>query len=382
MEKVYIERTKIAARARGPRGGPAIRLLPLDSALLSMTAIFVVGGLIFTYSSSGFDSLSYFKRQALFNLIGAVCMLFLSQFYSRLQKLIKPVWLLFITWGLLVWALLSAPAANVHRWINLGFFNLQPSEVAKLALIIYLAGFLSKKKNIGAAPKQVITPALYSLITICLIAAGKDLGIPVLLFVVAAAVFFIAGVPALKLFYIILAAVPGVVIEIYRHPYRLMRTLSFLSPEEAAGSIGYQLVHSFYAIGSGGWFGKGLGSSDLKLEYLPAAHTDFIFAVMCEEIGMLGAFLVIGLFVWLLVRGITLAARAKSAFNAYLAAGITLCVCLQAFVNMSVAAGLLPTKGLPLPFFSYGGSSVIITLAMMGILMNIAAVERPDGEAR
>jgi cell division protein FtsW len=119
-----------------------------------------------------------------------------------------------------------------------------------------------------------------------------------------------------------------------------------------------------------------LGSSDLKLEYLPAAHTDFIFAVMCEEIGMLGAFLIIALFMWLLVRGITLAARAKSAFNGYLMAGITLCICLQAFVNMSIAAGLLPTKGLPLPFFSYGGSSVIVTLAMMGILMNLAAVER------
>ncbi|MDR1124144.1 MAG: putative lipid II flippase FtsW [Elusimicrobiota bacterium] len=381
MEKVYIERTKVAARARAQRG-PAIKLLPLDSALLSLTAVFVIGGLIFTYSSSAFDSLSYFKRQVLFNVLGVACMLFLSQFYSRLQKLIKPVWLLFTTWGLLVWALLSAPSANVHRWINFGFFNIQPSEAAKLVLIIYLAGFLGKKKNIRADPKQIITPALYSLITIGLIVAGRDLGIPALMFAVAAAVFFIAGAPVLKLLYVILAAVPVAAIEIYRHPYRLMRTLSFLSPEEAAGSVGYQLVHSFYAIGSGGWFGKGLGSSDLKLEYLPAAHTDFIFAVMCEEIGMLGAFLVIGLFVWLLVRGITLALRAKSAFNAYLMAGITLCICLQAFVNMSVAAGLLPTKGLPLPFFSYGGSSVIVTLAMMGILMNISAVERQNGEAR
>ncbi|MDR0734356.1 MAG: FtsW/RodA/SpoVE family cell cycle protein, partial [Elusimicrobiota bacterium] len=270
MEKIYIERVKVAPRARTQRGGPKIKLLPPDSALLSLTAAFVIGGLIFTYSSSGFDSLNYFKRQVVFNILGAGCMLFLSQFYSRLQKLIKPVWLLFITWGLLAWALLSAPAANVHRWINFGFFNLQPSEVAKLVLIIYLAGFLSKKKNIGADFKQIITPALYSLITIGLIVAGKDLGIPVLMFAVAVAVFFIAGAPLLKLLYAALAAVPVIAVEIYRHPYRLTRTLSFLSPEEAAGSVGYQLVHSFYAIGSGGWFGKGLGSSDLKLEYLPA----------------------------------------------------------------------------------------------------------------
>jgi cell division protein FtsW len=169
-------------------------------------------------------------------------------------------------------------------------------------------------------------------------------------------------------------AIPAAVAGIYSSPYRLQRVMSFLSPEASAKSSGYQLLHSLYAIGSGGWFGKGLGSSDLKLEYLPAAHTDFIFAIICEEIGMLGAFLIILVFIYLLIRGITLSRTAKTTFNCYLAAGITVCIALQAFINMGVAVGLLPTKGLPLPFFSYGGSSVIITLAMMGILMNLAAV--------
>ena len=144
------------------------------------------------------------------------------------------------------------------------------------------------------------------------------------------------------------------------------------SIEDKIADAGYQLSHSLYAIGSGGWFGKGLGASELKLEFLPAAHTDFIFAIFCEELGMLGAFVLIALFVWLLARGLTIARRTENKFHAYLASGITLCLCFQAFINMGVAGGLFPTKGLPLPFFSYGGSSVVITLAMMGILMNLA----------
>ena len=199
---------------------------------------------------------------------------------------------------------------------------------------------------------------------------------------VALGIFFIAGAPISKLLYAVVALIPVVAIAIWRQPYRLKRVVSFLNPEEVAGTTGYQLVHSFYAIGSGGWFGKGFGGSDLKLEYLPAAHTDFIFAIMCEEVGMLGAFLILGAFVWLLIHGIRLAVNAKDKFNSYLIAGITLCITFQAFVNMSVASGLVPTKGLPLPFFSYGGSSVIMTLVMMGIILNMAAVDHTQNNLR
>jgi cell division protein FtsW len=376
MSKIFLERTRIAPRKNKKES--LIKFLPVDNSLAALSALFIIAGIIFTYSSSAFDSMAYFKRQVVFDILGVACMLFLSQTYIYIQKYIKPVYMLFFTWILLVIVLFLPPVANVHRWINLGFFNLQPSEVAKLVLIIYLASFLSKKKDIANDSSQIAVPAAYTLITLALIVAGKDLGIPVLMFAVALAVFFIAGAKVLKLFYAVAVIIPVIAIEFYRHPYRLKRLTSFLSPEEAAGSIGYQLAHSFYAIGSGGWFGKGLGSSDLKLEYLPAAHTDFIFAIMCEEIGMIGAFFIIGSFIWLLMRGITLARTAKDNGNAFLMAGITICLVLQAVVNMSVAVGLLPTKGLPLPFFSYGGSSVIITLAMMGILMNLAAVEEQN----
>lgn len=373
MPEIFLEKTNLARR-RGPVKKKSV-FLPLDKQLLSFTAIMIIAGLIFTYSSSAFDSMSYFKRQIVFDVFGVCAMLFLSQYYSALQKKFSSVWMLFAAWILLIWALLQPAAANVHRWINLGVFNIQPSEIAKMVLIIYLAAYLAKLPEKRRDNMLLITPLVYTLITLALIVAGKDLGIPALMTAIAFAMFFIAGAPVSKLIYVFIAAVPIVIIEIYRHPYRLKRIASFLNPEEAAGSIGYQLVHSFYAIGSGGWFGKGFGGSDLKLEYLPAAHTDFIFAIMCEEVGMIGVFMILAAFLWLLIHGIRLAVNAKDTFNSYLMAGITLCITLQAFVNMCVATGIAPTKGLPLPFFSYGGSSVVVTLAMMGILMNLAAVE-------
>ncbi len=350
--------------------------LKIDKSLVAFSAIMIICGLIFTYSSSAFDGLYYFKRQFLFDVIGVIFMAVLAQYYSRLQKVIKPIWILFIVWGFLIWALLLPQAANVNRWINLGPINVQPSEIAKLALIIYLAAFLSKRPSMPPSTKTFIVPLIYAVVTIGLVALGKDIGIPALMFTVTMMIFFITGMRLWAIAAIIAAALPFLIAFIITQPYRMQRLTTFMNPEEVMAKGGYQLAHSFYAIGSGGWFGKGFGASDLKLEYLPAAHTDFIFAIICEEAGMLGAFFVIGAFAWLLFKGITLARTAKNPFNSYLLAGLTLALCLQAFINMGVAIGLLPTKGLPLPFFSYGGSSVIITLAMMGIIMNLSAVEK------
>ncbi|MBQ7908099.1 MAG: FtsW/RodA/SpoVE family cell cycle protein, partial [Elusimicrobiaceae bacterium] len=147
------------------------------------------------------------------------------------------------------------------------------------------------------------------------------------------------------------------------------------NPEATASTTGYQLMQYFLAVGSGGWFGKGLGNSELKLEYLPEAHTDFIFSIMCEELGLFRVLIILALFCWLLVRGVSLARIAKNSFHSLVIFGMTLTICLQAFFNMGMAIGLLPTKGIALPFFSYGGSSVIMTLVMMGIIVNMAASE-------
>ena len=346
--------------------------LPLNKFLLIFALIMVVFGLVFTYSSSAFDSLHYFKRQLLFDVIGLIFMLFLAKFFTKIisWKYFNPLHLLWFCWLLLIWALLSKEAAHTHRWINLGFFNLQPSEFAKVALIIYFASFFSKRPVKTRKISTYLIPLGYAAITIALIYAGKDLGIPILLTSVIFVMLIIIETPFKIIGFSILAPLLLLPLAILQNPYRVKRVFDFILGEES-----YQLQHSFNAIGSGGWFGKGFGASDMKLEYLPAAHTDFIFAIICEEGGLFVALLIIVAFVWFFIVGIRRARRAKSIFNSYLIAGLTLCLFFQAMINMSVATGIAPTKGLPLPFFSYGGSSVIVTLAMIGILMNLFAVE-------
>ncbi len=350
--------------------------LQIDRKLAIITFVFICFGLIFTYSSSAFDSTAYFKRQVIFDALGIAAALFLSQTYSRLQQIFKPLWLMYITWVLLIVVLFTEPIANVHRWINLGFFNLQPSEVAKVTLVLYIADYLSNVQGkLAKNWKLLIKPLAVSGITFALMMRAPDLGTPMLMGAVVVLMLFVAGASLKHLAILFAATIPIILYQLIFYTYRLERLLSFLNPEAQAGGAGYQLMQSFLAVGSGGWFGKGLGNSELKLEYLPAAHTDFIFSIMCEEIGLIGVLAVIAFFCWLLVRGVSLARVAKNSFHSLVIFGLTLTMCLQAFFNMAMAIGLLPTKGIPLPFFSYGGSSVIMTLVMMGIIFNMAAHE-------
>jgi len=352
-------------------------VLKPDKSLVLITAMFIVFGLVFTYSSSAFDSSAYFKRQVLFNFIGLVSAIFLSQYYLKIQRKIQPFYIIIAAWVLLVIVLFTRPVANVHRWINLGFFNLQPSEVAKPALLIYIAYYLDNiSVNIRKNFLSIAPPLAVMGFTLFLIMKAPELGTPVLMFCVVFMLLFTAGAKVWHLLGVLALSIPVLFYEIISHSYRLARLFTFLSPEATGSTTGYQLTQSFMAIGSGGWLGKGLGNSELKLEYLPAAHTDFIFSIICEELGLLGALFIAGLFVWLLVLGVRMSLRARNTFNSMLILGITLTITMQAFLNMGVATGLLPTKGLPLPFFSYGGSSVIITISMMGILANLAAVEK------
>ena len=373
MANILLEKTRfsIALKNKNKRA-KRHENLPLNKPLFAFAIIMVVFGLVFTYSSSAFDSMHYFKRQLIFDIIGFSLMLFLAKFFTKLHtlKVFHPLYILWFCWLLLIWALFSPEAAHTHRWINLGFFNLQPSEFAKVALIIYLASFFSKRPLRTRTFSTYLIPIVYSLITILLIYAGRDLGIPILLAAVLLAMLVIVEMPFKWIGVLALSSLPLIAIAIFHKAYRLKRLFGFLSGEES-----YQLKHSFYAIGSGGWFGKGFGASDMKLEYLPAAHTDFIFAIICEEGGLLIALCIIIAFTWLLRAGITKARHAKSIYHTYLISGLTLCMFFQAMINMFVATGMAPTKGLPLPFFSYGGSSVIVTLAMIGILMNLFAVE-------
>ncbi len=379
---LYKDRSAAFLPGRRPE---AWRPLPLDKRLSFITLAFVLFGLIFTYSSSAFDSTSYFTRQVLFDTLGVAAAIFLSQTYDKLQriKLFSPMNLMYATWVLLIVVLFTRSQANVHRWIDFGFFKLQPSEIAKVTLVIYVADYLNNVSGkLAKNWKLLIRPMVVAGITLGLILAEKDIGTPTLMGAVFVFMLLVAGARLKHLAIPAICISPLVIHQLLFVSYRRERIFSFLNPFATAGSTGYQLVQSFLAVGSGGWFGKGLGNSELKLEYLPAAHTDFIFSIMCEELGLLRVVIILLFFCWLLVRGISLARVAKTHFHSLVIFGLTITICMQAFFNMAMAIGLLPTKGIALPFFSYGGSSVIMTLVMMGIILNMAAVDHTQNNLR
>ena len=261
--------------------------LKLDGTIALISFIFVLTGLLFTYSSSAFETTQYVKRQLIFDIAGLIAAGFLSQMYTRIQrmKIFRPINLLMITWVLLIIVLFTREQANTHRWIDLGFIKIQPSEIAKVTLVIYIADCLDKVSGkLAKNWRAMIHPIIMAGITILLVLAEKDLGIPALMGVVFLAMLFVAGA---KWWHVAgmggMAVVAGVV-QMLVVPYRRARLFSFLHiGNYTDNSTNYQVMQSFMAVGSGGWLGKGLGNSELKMQYLPAAHTDFIFSVMCEE---------------------------------------------------------------------------------------------------
>ncbi len=361
------------------------RPLKLDGTIALISFIFLLLGLLFTYSSSAFETTQFVKRQILFDAVGLLAAGFLSQMYTRLQrmKIFRPINLLLFTWVLLIIVLFTREQANTHRWIDLGFFKLQPSEIAKVTLVIYIADYLDKVSGkIAKNWQAMIHPIIMASITIGLIVLEKDLGIPALMGGVFLAMLFVAGAKWWHVTGMIGVAGLGVIIQMLAVPYRRARLFSFLHiGNYTDSSTNYQVMQSFLAVGSGGWLGKGLGNSELKMQYLPAAHTDFIFSVMCEEVGLLVLLVVFG-FTWLLIRGVMLARIAKTTFNSLVIFGLTLTLCAQAFFNMAMAIGLAPTKGIALPFFSYGGTSVVMTLVMIGIILNLSAVDSKQNNIR
>ena len=358
--------------------------LRLDGQISFIALAFVLLGLIFTYSSSAFESMSYFYRQLIFDIIGLAAALIISQTFDRILKikLFKPIHLMYFTWVMLVIVLFSREQANVHRWIDLGIFKLQPSEIAKLTLVIYTADYLERTAGrLARNWKLLIPPGIVAGITLALILAEKDIGTPFLMGVVWFSMVIVAGARFWHFLLPGLILSPLVIQQLFFVGYRRQRIFSFLNPFATEGSTGYQLVQSFLAVGSGGWFGKGFGNSELKMQYLPAAHTDFIFSIICEEVGMFVIF-IIGGFCWLLIHGISLARLSKTYFRGLVILGLTLTICGQAFFNMAMAIGLTPTKGIALPFFSYGGSSVIMTLVMIGVILNMTALDNTQNNLR
>jgi cell division protein FtsW len=352
----------------------------MDYPFFFIVAGLLVIGLVSLFSASalyasnkGLDSLFYTKKQALYIILGFGLMAAAARAdLEKLRPYIKPAVL--VTLFLLVLTLFMPPVAHVRRWIPLGFMKLQMSEFAKPVLVLYLADFFDRSASrIQADWRELLKPFAVILLFLGLIAAEPDLGTPALLFAVSLALFYSAGV---KWRYLLAPLGVGLLVfieEMARKPYRIARLKNFLSPWQDASGTGYQLVQSLLAVGSGGWFGKGLGASKLKLMYLPEPHTDFIFPVVAEELGLAGGLLITALFAGILIKGARIARNAPSLYTSLAAFGLTLAIALQAFMNLAMTVGLMPTKGIPLPFFSYGGSSILASMLMVGLVLNISA---------
>ncbi|USD64867.1 cell division protein FtsW [Vibrio sp. SCSIO 43136] len=285
--------------------------------------------------------------------------------------------LLTLSLSLLVVVLVAGKSVNgAARWIPLGLFNLQPAEIAKLSLFVFMAGYLVRKQEevrrtfFGGFGKPII---VFGLLAILLL-GQPDLGTVVVMLVTLFGMLFIAGAKLWQFLALVLVGIGGVIVLILLEPYRIRRVTSFLDPWEDPFGSGYQLTQSLMAFGRGSWFGQGLGNSIQKLEYLPEAHTDFVFAVIAEELGFIGVTLVLLLIFALVVKALFIAKRAFEArlnFGGYLGFGIGIWFAFQTLVNVGAAAGMVPTKGLTLPLISYGGSSLIVMSVAVAILIRI-----------
>jgi len=351
-----------------------------DQRLLAFVTLGLVAfGLVMVYSATSAsaalgdgDPMSYLKRQAAYALIGVIVMVAAARFdYHRLRYLAPP--LVLVALGLCAAVLALGPEINgARRWFLLGPASFQPSELAKLALCLFAAAYLARRRN-PRTLGELVKPLGLLTATFCgLILLEPDLGTTISLCGMMLAVFLVAGVPVrLLLAASVLATAMGL-LAIWVEPYRRARVFSFLDPWSDAQGSGFQIVQAMIGIGSGGFTGAGLGEGVGKISYLPEAHTDMIFAVIGEELGLFGSVLVIGAFAVFAVAGFRIALRCRDPFGKLLAAGLTALICGQAAINLGAVLGIAPLTGIPLPFVSYGGSSLVVLLAGVGILLNIA----------
>lgn len=360
----------------------------IDSWLLFCVVMLVGLGVTMNYSASAVlaqerygDSYFFLKRTLGFALLGFTAMVFTTRFaYGRYRSLVYPILVLTM---LMVGAVfvpgVGRTIGGANRWIHLGPVTFQPSEAAKLAMIIFLAYSLEKKsRHIRSFGVGFLSHMIFMGVVAGCILYQKDLGAATTIAVITWFMMFVAGVRVPYLVSVGILALPVIGMLVAGTGYRRRRILAFLNPWSDQYGSGYQIIQSFLAFNEGGWFGKGLGQGQQKLFYLPEAHTDFIFSVIGEELGLLGVLLIIGLFCFFCYRGLRISLGAPDMFGRYLAIGCTMLIGLEAALNMAVVMGMLPTKGLTLPFISYGGSSLVVSLAAVGVLLNISTYKRVE----
>jgi cell division protein FtsW len=361
------------------------RKMETDRWLFVATLALCLFGAVMVFSASAVtareeygNGYHFLVRQLLWLAIGLAGMFVMMNVdYRRLRQPRFVFPFLFVVMLLLVGVFFLDKSHATHRWIRLGPASLQPSEVAKLAVILFLGWFLEVRRSprsVGVNDlRQTLLPALGVVVLLAgLVVLEPDLGTALEIFVIALGMLFVAGLSEKYIFGAGLAAMPAIYLAVVRVSYRYERVMAFLHPDADPQGHGFQLLQSLIAVGSGGLTGVGLMESKQKLFYLPEAHTDFIFAVLCEELGFLGGAAVLGLFVVYGWRGLRAAFRAPDDFGRFLALGITLMVTSQALINLGVVLGMMPTKGIPLPFVSYGGSSLFVMLLATGVLLNIS----------
>jgi cell division protein FtsW len=351
---------------------------------LLFPVLFLVGiGIVMVYSASSAVALKRFgsdymflKKQALFALGGILALVTCRHFPYR--------WYRIMTYPLLVLALLlllaiqftefGFSAGGSARWLRFGPFSFQPSEFARFAMVVFLAYSLEKKgENLKTFSVGFLPHVLVFGVFAVLIFRQPDFGSVLILATLTWLMMFVGGVRCLHLFTSLIALLPVAYYFLINAEYRVKRILSFLDPWQYPADEGYQVIHSLMAFGTGGLWGTGIGKGYQKLFYLPEPHTDFIFSIIGEEFGLAGVLIIIGLFTLVLMKGFQISRNAADTFGSLLALGLTTAMGLQICINMGVVLGLLPTKGLTLPFLSYGGTSLLMNMASIGILMNISA---------
>lgn len=365
--------------------------LRIDWFMFAIAAGLALFGTMMVYSASamiahretgGASQFTYFYKQFAFTAVGLAAMFVVSRIdYRRYQK----AWFVYGALGVTVVCLVAVfafPEINgASRWIRFGGFSFQPSELAKITLPLFLAFFLTKNERSVGDLRTTVIPCVGALLLLGgLVFLEPDLGTTIVLCAIFSAVYFAAGAKLVHIATVVAAMVVMSAAAVLLAPWRVERLMAFLDPFKHADDAGYQVVQSLYAIGSGGVLGEGFAKGQQKLFYLPYPYSDFIFSVVGEEFGLVGTLTVVFAFGLLLWRGARAALMADDRFGTLLGIGITTGIIVQALFNISVVISILPAKGIPLPFISYGGSSVIVTLVAVGILLNISQSSGDAGE--
>ncbi|GMO64342.1 MAG: stage V sporulation protein E [Endomicrobiia bacterium] len=361
-----------------------------DFNLIILICICIIFGSFMVFSSSNImaelrwaSPYKLFLKQMLWITVGFILMFITSflinhNFYKKYAKWIY----LFSLISVIAVLFIGISRSGAKRWLGIGCFSVQPSELAKIATIVTTANFISRKKNLIKESKALIVFLSTILLIVFPIALEPDLGTPILIGSVCFAMLFCAGIKIKVVFIGCITTLIFITEEIIRKPYRLIRFKDYIASFINIDMSSYQVRQSLNALGSGGFFGKGLGKSEMKLMYLPEAHTDFIFPIIGEELGFIGTSIVLAFFMYLFLRGIKMSKYMPDIFSQYLCLGITFLIVFQAIINISVATGVFPAKGLPLPFISFGGTSLIITMVAAGILINLSQYERKTKKYR